>query len=394
MPLRRSIINSNASMPGWYQVFNDNVGHLVGIDLQNDSANKTFRTTALQHHSVHDMWTAMINGNFALAIKASAWTGLVNVTLPIVSTVCVSAINNGTFDTVWTEGPAANSSVFEVYIGPVSDSNFTGANCSVQIRQGHFRKFSPYNITSLLPFSLSEAVSFWDFNQGTISISLTNYNNPSWLTSHAPNPLNTPTYLFPSSPGDDNIAALLSGHISNIFYNLEGLIQRGQPLSHHLYNLSTSMTTIGRADITNSAEGYTPIIGTIVALLLTQATWLVSPFPDGSQATHGPVQWQTYGSGPRLVWEWLAALIFCGIVLVIFVDLSLIFWKRIGEVRWKEPGALLEIERRVVKVEDQKWVLRESENKGVQGEVKVVMTNDLGWGKFLRKGVAYKWKDD
>ena len=101
------------------------------------------RTTALQHHGVRDMWTHLSESGNSVAKEASGWTGIINVTLPILSTTCVSAPNNGSINPIWADMPqsaASPSTTLSVYIGAVPDANFTGANCSVDVRQGHFRK--------------------------------------------------------------------------------------------------------------------------------------------------------------------------------------------------------------------------------------------------------------
>lgn len=136
-------MSNDPARSGWYEVFNDNVDHLVGIDLQTNNPEKVIRTTALQHHSVHDTWTHLIESGNSLAKVASGWMGIVNITLPILSTTCVSAPNNGSIIPIWADMPqsaASPSTTLSVYIGAVPNANFTGANCSVNVRQGHFRK--------------------------------------------------------------------------------------------------------------------------------------------------------------------------------------------------------------------------------------------------------------
>lgn len=190
---------------------------------------------------------------------------------------------------------------------------------------------------------------------------------------------------------------MLAGHLSNVFYNINGLVQRGQPLDIHLYNLAKSMKTLNRPDFVTDADGYAPIVGTLAALFLTQSSWQMSAFPDGSQASHGPVRWQTYGSGPRLGWEWVAAVIIFGVILVIIGDLVLLFWKRVGEPRWAKPGALLEVKRQALPIstpEDERWFLRETESHGNTTPDQVLLTNDEDCKSYLRRGVTYKWRDN
>lgn len=178
--------------------------------------------------------------------------------------------------------------------------------------------------------------------------------------------------------------------MTNVFFNLNGLVQRGVSMSVHLHNLATSMTTLGRQGLGTDAEGYAPIVGSLAALLLSQGTWVVAPFEDGTEAVHGPIQWQTYGSGPRLGWEWAAVAIFAGIILVVFADLALLAWKRYGKVKLVEPGALLEVKRQVVSVQEdeERWFLRKVDDD------QVLLTNNEHNNNYLERGIVYKWKDN
>lgn len=139
-------MNSDMSMPGWYEVYNNNVSHLVGIELRNNSDN-TIRTAAVQHQWIRSIWTNLTQENNSLAKEASAWAGIANLTVPLLSTVCVSAINSNSTDNstmnMWAGTPAldgSDSTVMPVYVSAVSGTNFTGANCTVTIGQGYFRE--------------------------------------------------------------------------------------------------------------------------------------------------------------------------------------------------------------------------------------------------------------
>lgn len=238
--------------------------------------------------------------------------------------------------------------------------------------------------------SLHLAVTFWDYGEGAPDISLSNYGDPSWLTSHLENILDTPTYCFPPSASDLAIGGVLAAHISNVFYNLNGLVQRGVSLPTHLFNLAHSMTTLNRPGITTDAQGYTPIIASLAAILLTQATWEVS-YSNTTQTVHGPIQWQTYGSGPRQGWEWASVIIFAGIMLIVLADLLFLVWKRYGEAKWTEPRVLLEMRREIVPQKvpaEERWFLRR------EGQDQVLLTNNVENKDFLIRGNEYKWATD
>lgn len=130
-------------MPGWYEVYNDNSNHLVGIELLNNQDN-VIQTTAVQHQWVHDIWTRLSQDNNSLAQGASAWTGIANITVPLLSTTCINAANYNSTMNLWADSPMLDSSnitVIPVHVGAVSGTDFTGANCTIDIRQGYFREF-------------------------------------------------------------------------------------------------------------------------------------------------------------------------------------------------------------------------------------------------------------
>lgn len=141
-------MNSDRSNPGWYEIYNDNVDKLAGIYLPTENPNNTFSTIALQHHGVRDMWTDQRTKSL-VAKGATGWTGILNVTLPMLSSKCIPAVNYEFNDTVHVDPPLStdpSSSTMIVHVGAVSSTDFTGANCSIDIQQGLFRKLCPVSV--------------------------------------------------------------------------------------------------------------------------------------------------------------------------------------------------------------------------------------------------------
>jgi len=108
-------MDSNRTKPGWYPVFDNKIDQLVGIDVQTNMEYNTIQTVAFQHHFLHDMWSAFkaTTGTVPNVAKgATGSTGIANVTLPKLSTVCVSAAHIGSNDTMWAEGPQSSVEKF------------------------------------------------------------------------------------------------------------------------------------------------------------------------------------------------------------------------------------------------------------------------------------------
>jgi hypothetical protein len=130
-------------------------------------------------------------------------------------------------------------------------------------------------------------------------------------------PHNPPTYLFPPTVNDTAFAADLADIFNGISPNIFGLIQRGPSLTDHLAALSRHFVSLNRTAWDSDAAGITPIIGTMLSQILTTATWEEESDPDNATVINRPVIWQTYGSSPRLQWEWTVALALAVILIVV-----------------------------------------------------------------------------
>jgi hypothetical protein len=118
--------------------------------------------------------------------------------------------------------------------------------------------------------------------------------------------------------------------------------------------------------------------------------------PTGAMVTSAPVQWQGYGSSPRLPWEWVISIILGLIMLITLWDIWLIVRYRVCDMPVvKEPADLLL--RKPVGVEGlaeeerkrSKYYLRE---KQVGGDVFMTVEKDAG--HVLKRDIRYRWMED
>lgn len=236
---------------------------------------------------------------------------------------------------------------------------------------------------------MSLAVATWILDGDKPDASLTNYNNPVWFAS---DPRNPPTYLFAPSTNDTLIASNLADQFNGIEPNLVGLVQRGPTLTDHFIALSRQFVALNRTGLDSDAAGLAPVIGTLLSQILTTATWLEEADPGGATVSNAPIQWQGYGSGPRLRWEWTISIVLGVILVLAMVDIVLIVTYRLSKIPLSDPGDLLM--RRVMGVEGlsdkqriaQSFYLRETAKEAF-------VTVDKKGGNPLKRDVEYRWRD-
>ncbi|KAH8733101.1 hypothetical protein GQ44DRAFT_766163 [Phaeosphaeriaceae sp. PMI808] len=68
------------------------------------------------------------------------------------------------------------------------------------------------------------------------------------------------------------------------------------------------------------------------------ATMLLEPFESISSY---PIQWQVYGSGPRLTWEWLAVFVLVVVLLSLSFGMYQTLRYRTGPGLWVELGGMM-----------------------------------------------------
>jgi hypothetical protein len=138
-------MNSNQSEPGWYEIFNDQTSYLTAIDVQTQSDDNFVRTVSLQNIGINDMWNQETKTGNDWARDSTGWTGLINVTLPFLETTCsASASTQIANETMLAQRPLdinSTDATLALFIG--ASTNFTGATCSIKVRQGLFCKSFP-----------------------------------------------------------------------------------------------------------------------------------------------------------------------------------------------------------------------------------------------------------
>ncbi|OKL61122.1 hypothetical protein UA08_03094 [Talaromyces atroroseus] len=369
----RNAMNNDRTQPGWYEAYKSSGSYITGIHVPTNTSQSSIQTVSLQFGGINAIWQSQSLYGNAWARGSTGYTGNLNLTLPFLETVCAPSTNLTTTanNTMLAQHPVdmnSTKAMIQVLVG--ASGSFTGANCSVTLRQGLF------------------PTAVWIVDGNSPDASLTNYNNSWWLTN---DPLNPPIYMFPSTLDDTAFVADLADIFNGISPNLFGLIQRGPSLTDHLVALSRQFVSLNRTAWNSEAAGMTPIIGTMLSQILSTATWEEEGDPDNATVINRPVIWQTYGSSPRLGWEWTIALALAVILIVTVWDIFLIFYYHFSGAPVTDPGDLWLRKPEGIQgmgtkeLFEKVYYLRETDRE-------VFITVDRDAGKVLRRDSEYTWR--
>jgi hypothetical protein len=220
-------------------------------------------------------------------------------------------------------------------------------------------------------------------------VSLTNFNQPSWLITDL-DFRNPPLYFLDPTPYDTLIASNTADMFNNIYPNFANLIQRGPDLSAHFLSLVHDFVSLGRMGLDSDARAFAPIVGATLSHILTMCTWDVQADAGGAMTKSAPVRYQVYAASPRMTWEWAVGAVLGGVAIFALYDMYLIVRYRFRAAEVTNPSTLLMRRPRGVEKlsdgekKDAKFFLREKEEA-------CFLTVDQSSGKPLKRDATYKW---
>lgn len=142
-----------------------------------------------------------------------------------------------------------------------------------------------------------------------------------------------------SSDGVDvTIAKGLSIRMRAVASLLESFVYQAN--TSQIYTALSRRLRDARPEFKSDAEALIPVMALLGAQLLSVATWNIT-YSDGAQVTSSPISWHTYGSGPRLRWEWAASAIVGVLLLSMLMSFLLSCIYRIQPGRWLKLGGML-----------------------------------------------------
>jgi hypothetical protein len=281
-----------------------------------DHSDQPIETISTDDQQVTEIFEWLRKVNYSQTSSSTGWTGNLTVVVPALNTVCTltdQPAQNASFIVTVPDDKASSTPTFSVSLGSIPSMNFTGAICSSTFRQ------------ALYP------VNFWIVDMNGVDLSFNGYGI-DW----------DKTIVYePTIVSDYKIIQLLAIQTRDSLPRIEPMVQSAGLLNHFLLMSRTLQST--DSAVQSDAASLSIIMGVLLQNMLSVANKYRSPLPAAlplelSERTSSyPIQWQLYGSVPRLAWEWLAVM-----VLVIVLT-SLCFGVYQALRQWMGPGSWTEL---------------------------------------------------
>ncbi|KAF7670898.1 hypothetical protein GT037_011026 [Alternaria burnsii] len=245
------------------------------------------------------------------------WTGNLTLMLPVLNTVCTPIVSSSSEGSIDVQPPAENDAsgaVISIDLGPVSSLGFTGAVCSSTFRHGKY------------------AVSVWIVESESPDLSFNGYG-AEWHQN---------IVYEPTITSDLDVARGVGGQAHDVMPRLEPLVPSTGLLPQFLL-MSRNLQTADPV-VNSDAMGLSIIVGVLLQNILSTSNKYWSPLPSSLPArpeertSSYPIQWQLYGSSPRLKWEWAA------VAILVIVLLTFCFGMYQTLRYWMAPGPWVELD--------------------------------------------------
>ncbi|CAI6339452.1 unnamed protein product [Periconia digitata] len=296
--------------PDWGSVW-DAPAYMTGIQTQINGS--TVRSISLQSKHIKTLFESQKTSGNPLARTARGFHGVVRMTAPVLATTCAELKDKDVDDnSLDVQAPEPNRTTFSILVGTSNVLGFAGAQCTLTLSQ------------ALVP------VETWIVDLQA--------DNPYMAINNIAAPTIPRTLPISTNPADSLIAARLAAHFKSITPMLNGQVP-AFGITPHLALIARNLKT-QYPDFISDTASLTPVIATLAQQQLSTSTWTFTTH-DSTTIASAPVQWQVYGSGPRLNWQWIAIAVLCIMLLVIIQHLFLILAYRIQPGSWLEPGGML-----------------------------------------------------
>ena len=213
--------------------------------------------------------------------------------------------------------PAKNESseaVITTNFGPVPSLGFEGARCSSVFRHGTY------------------AVNVWIVDRASPDLSFNHYG-AEW---------NQKIVYELVTASDFDVADGVGGQARDIMPRLEPLVPSTKLLPQFLL-MSRNLQAIDPV-VNSDAMGLSIVVGVLLQNVLSMGNKYWSPLPSSlpsrseERLASYPIQWQLYGSSPRLKWEWAA------VAVLVIVLLSFCFGMYQTLRYWMAPGPWVQLD--------------------------------------------------
>ncbi|KAF1999398.1 hypothetical protein P154DRAFT_601541 [Amniculicola lignicola CBS 123094] len=296
------------SPPDWRDLW-DAHNTMTGIQTHIDGS--TVLSISVLSQQIKDAFHYQKCNGKSFARTAFGWHGINRVTAPLLTTICTGPSENGPPNNgLEIQHLGVDSATFSVLVGPSGNLDFLGATCAITVSQ------------VLVP------VDTW----------IVDMQDPWNTICNISAPIMPSALPIKTGPANALIASRLATHFAAIIPNLHGLVRNSGIVLH--LTLAARRLKYQHSNFTSDAAAIAPFIATLAQHQLTTASWTMRADND-TLISSAPMQWQLYGSGPRLKWEWAIMTVLMILLIVMAKQVLLLIIYRIQPGSWLEPGGLL-----------------------------------------------------
>jgi hypothetical protein len=314
----------------WQQVYHwqldgDTRRRWSALNTNFDMPDRPVETISTDDQQVTEIFEWLRTAQHSPISSSTGWTGNLTLIVPALNTLCTPSdhrTQNSSFLVTLppgTSGTPSETPTFSLRLGPVPALNFTGATCSTTFRQALY----PVNI--------------WNVDMRGVDLSFNDYGT-DW----------TKRIVYePTVAADFAIVRVLAIQTRDSLPRMESLVQTAGLLEYFV-RMGWKLQ-IADQGVYSDAERLSVVLGVLLQNMLSVSnkyrTSLPATLPSHPTEiiTSFPIQWQLYGSGPRLAWEWLTVLVLAIVLLSLCFGVYQTLRHWIGSGPWTELGGMMKI---------------------------------------------------
>jgi hypothetical protein len=280
----------------------------------------TVETISADDEQIWDLFEWLRRMAHEPSSSSTGWVGNLTIVLPALNTLCKPTNQSAQKEQFAVTVPGDNRSgtpTFSIRLASVPSRNFTGATCYSTFRQALF------------------PVNLWIVDLQGVDLSYNGYGN-DW-DKHI--------VYEPTMAADYKIVQALAIQTQDSIPRLQALTQTASLLEHFLF-VSSQLRKVDTS-IPSDTDALSIVVGVLLQNLLSISNKYWSSLPattilqTSEKVSSYPLQWQVYGSGPRLAWEWLAVMVLLLVLASLLFGLYQSLRYRMGPGSWVELGGMM-----------------------------------------------------
>lgn len=301
---------------GWQLVHGRDLGgtnRWTGLNTKFD-AKAPVETLSVTNKQVWDVFDWLRKTGHGLTTASTGWTGNITLMAPVLNTDCEFSTKGKSISersmTVTIPDDQYSSGVpdFTIDFGPIGVEDSKPIKCTISFRQA-LHSFEMW-IVDMADVDLSQNHYYQKFDERLI--------------------------YQPTSAQDYTITRVLAIQTQNVLPFMNRLMT-GEGISQYLLSMSRKLQQTDLS-IQSDAQGLSVVVATLIQNLISYSDQIRSGLPSELSSDPNdfiisyPIQWQIYGSGPRLAWEWVAVFI----LVVVLCSFCFGVWQTVWY--WMAPG--------------------------------------------------------